>query len=267
MNIYFRELKAHRKSLIIWSIAMILLVVWGMIEYKSYMGTDESSVELIKIMESMPQFIKSLWGMSYLDITTAIGYFGALYPYLLLMASIHASTLGSNIIAKEERDKTVEFLMTKPVSRYQIITTKVLVSLTNIIIVNLAIYVTSIMVLKGLTHDSIATPIILSMIATFFIQLLFMIIGICIASIMKKPKRSGTITMAIILSCFFASLIIDLSDKLEILSFLTPFKYFEAKIFYASGYLSIGYIVLVLIVSVALLMLSYKQYNKRDLNL
>ena len=53
------------------------------------------------------------------------------------MATIHAAMLGATIIAKEERDKTAEFLFVKPVSRSKIISFKLLVALVNIVILTI----------------------------------------------------------------------------------------------------------------------------------
>ena len=64
-----------------------------------------------------------LLGFSDLDLSKVSGYYGMLFIYLLLMATIHAAMLGATIIAKEERDKTSEFLFVKPVSRSKVITT------------------------------------------------------------------------------------------------------------------------------------------------
>ena len=36
MNIFLRELKSHRKSLIFWSIGVFLMVVSGMAKYDAY---------------------------------------------------------------------------------------------------------------------------------------------------------------------------------------------------------------------------------------
>ncbi|WP_318505648.1 hypothetical protein [Bacillus sp. T3] len=36
MNLFWREMKAHRKSLILWSIGMILMVYSGMGKYEAY---------------------------------------------------------------------------------------------------------------------------------------------------------------------------------------------------------------------------------------
>lgn len=267
MNIYFRELKAHRKSIIIWSLVMILFVFMGMQKYNALVGQSGDTTELMKLVSGMPKFIQSMWGLSSLDITTAIGYFGVVYSYLVLMAAIHASMLGSNIVYKEERDKTAEFLMSKPVSRSKIITSKIFAALTNIVIFNLVTFICAIFVLKGMTNQPIVKEIVLCMVSTFFVQLFFMIVGVCFASIMKKPKKSGTIAMFILLATYLLSLVVDITDKLAMLTILTPFKYFSSQDIFVSGSLSLWYILLVIALTIGMLVITYRKYNERDLNL
>jgi ABC-2 type transport system permease protein len=268
MNIYLRELKANRKAIIIWTISIIIFVAMGMQKYDSMIATSpDSGVEFMKIINSMPKALQTLWGLSVIDITKPIGYFSVLFFYLTLMASIHAGMLGANIISKEERDKTAEFLMTKPVSRSTIITFKLLAALTNVVIVNVAMMVSSGVMLNTYTSDSIATQMILSMIGLFFIQLIFMAVGVVIATIYKNPKKAATVTMGILLFTFFLSIVIDINENFKILSFLTPFKYYDAKQFLIDGYLNTYYILLTFIIVVSTLSIAYKKYKVRDLHL
>jgi ABC-2 type transport system permease protein len=268
MNIYLRELKAHRKAIIIWTISIIIFVAMGMQKYDSMVATSpDGGAEFMKIINSMPKVLQTLWGLSVIDITKPIGYFSVLFFYLALMASIHAGMLGANIISKEERDKTAEFLMTKPVSRSTIITSKLLAALTNVVIVNLVMMASSFAMLKTYTSDSITMQMILSMIGLFLIQLIFMVIGAVVAAIYKNPKKAASITMGILLFTFFLSIIIDMNENFKILSVLTPFKYYDAKQLLIDSHLNIGYMVLTFIIIVSVLSITYKRYKERDLHL
>ncbi len=266
MNIFKRELKANLKSLIIWSLAIIAMIAMEMQEFTSMTSTDGAQ-GMINFIDKMPGFIKAIWGISSLNITEAIGYFGVLFLYISLMSAIHSSMLGANIIAKEERDKTTEFLMVKPVSRKKIITLKLLAGLTNIIILNIVIYIASIFILRDLTSANIMKEILLCMAAMFLLQTLFMVIGAGIALILKNPKKTGSITMAILIGTFILSLIIDISNIFKILTIVTPFKYFAAKDFMASGALNMGYILLTIVIITVIMFFGYKEYDKRDLNI
>jgi ABC-2 type transport system permease protein len=266
MNIYFREMKANRKSLIIWSICMILFMLMSMQKYAGLAGSGAAIGNFTAMLDTMPKALQALLGLSSLDITTPIGYYGVLFPFLLLIGGIHASMLGTNMISKEERDKTVEFLMAKPVSKSSIITSKIMASITNIVVVNVVTFISTIVFLRSYTTDPILTKIILATVGMIFVQLLFMVIGVGMATMSKNYKKSGSTTVFILLSCYFLSLIIDMSGKLEMLNFLSPFKYFDAKQFLISNKLNVGYIILTLAIMIVVLIPAYRKYNKRDFN-
>ena len=140
MNIFLKEMKSHRKSLIFWSIGVFLMVASGMVKYESLSSSGQPMNEMLA---GMPKSMLALLGIGDFDISTATGYYGLLFIYLLLMATIHAAMLGATIIAKEERDKTSEFLFVKPVSRNRVITAKLLAAFVNILILNLVTFVSS----------------------------------------------------------------------------------------------------------------------------
>ena len=113
MNMFRREMKSNRTSLILWCIGILFMVGVGMGKYT----LSNTGISLNDVMADMPKSLQAIMGTNSLDLSSAIGYYGLLYLYLVVMATIHASMLGANIISKEERDKTVEFLLVKPISR------------------------------------------------------------------------------------------------------------------------------------------------------
>lgn len=62
--------------------------------------------------------------------------------------------LGSGIISKEERDKTAEFLLVKPVSRAHIMTAKLLAALTLLAVFFLVTYASAYGILSYYTKDT-----------------------------------------------------------------------------------------------------------------
>ncbi|KJS86413.1 MAG: ABC transporter, partial [Peptococcaceae bacterium BICA1-8] len=125
MNVFIREMKSNRKSLIIWCIGIFLLIASSM---GKYAGLSASGQSMNELLAQMPKSFQAIMGIGTFDLSTPIGYYGVLFAYLVVMATIHATMLGANIISKEEREKTAEFLFAKPVSRNRIITSKLLAS-------------------------------------------------------------------------------------------------------------------------------------------
>lgn len=264
MNIFLREMKAYRKSLLFWSIGVIFLIASGMSKYGGLASSSESMNDL---MASMPQSLQAIMGTGSLDMSKAIGYFGVLYLYLLLMTAVHAAMLGANMISKEERDKTAEFLFVKPVSRNKIISLKLLAAAVNLVIFLTIAWVTSYyMVAYYSEGESVGVDIANSMTAMFILQLLFLVIGSSIAAISKKPKKSVAIATGILLVTYIMSIAIDLNEKIEVMKYLTPFKYFEAKTVLTGEGLDVVFILLSLFLIAALTLVTFGTYKKRDLN-
>lgn len=264
MNIFFRELKAHRKSLIIWTIAIFFMIVSSIGKFTAYAETGQSMNELLS---QIPSTIKAVLGMGNFDLTKISGFYGMLYLYLLLLATVHASLLGANIISKEERDKTTEFLMVKPVSREKIITAKLLASLFNIVVFNLVTLFFSITLLgKYANGEDITSEISILMVAMFILQLMFLFIGTATAAVSKRPRSTASVATAILLVTFIISSAININSKLESLKYITPFEYFRAdKLLNGDGFEPV-FLILSFVIITVLVFVTYASYKKRDFN-
>lgn len=265
MNLFKREIKANLKSLIFWSIGIIFMVASGMGKYSSLEGTGQS---MNALMADMPKSLQAIMGTGSLDLSTPIGYFGVLYLYLAVMAAIHAAMLGSNILAKEERDKTVEFLLVKPLSRTRMITSKLLAAVANILVFNLVTFALSVgMVQKYAEGEAVIGDISLLMVGMLILQLMFLLLGTAIAAVLKNAKKATSLTTGILLLLFILSVAVDLNEKLEGLKFLTPFKYYDAKLILEEGGFDPLYLAITIVLLVGLTIVTFVFYRKRDMNI
>lgn len=264
MNIYLRELKAHRKSFIIWSVSMILMIVASMAKYAGLSGAG-GAAGIDEIMKLMPKSLQGLLGVGVFDLKIAIDYYGVLYIYLTLIAGVHAVMLGSGIISKEESDKTVEFLMTKPVSRARIVTSKLLSALTMLVLFNIITCVSSYFAVGYYSKDSSYVVILTNlMLGMFVIQVFFTALGAFFSGLINKPKLSSAISTSILMAMLMIAIIVDIVESVSYLKYLSVFKYFDAKEIVKGGY-SIAYPIIVLLCIAALTYGSYYFYKKRDL--
>ncbi len=262
MNMFLRELKANRKALIIWSTCMALLVLSGMGKYTAYSAGGASS----DIFNKMPYSVKALLGFGSFDVTTMSGYFAMLFLYLELAAAIHAVLLGSGIIAKEERDKTTEFLMVKPVSRIAILASKFLAAFLNIAVMNIVSLLSSIVMVSAYNKGKdITAEIGMFFISMFIVQLVFLAAGAAVAACIRNPKASGSLSVGILLASFMISKVTDLYDKLNVLNLLVPFKYFSYKDIVEGKGLNFMIALLSVLLAAALLISTCFFYRKRDL--
>lgn len=265
MNIYMRELKAHRKSLLIWSIGMFFLVVAGMGKYSAGAATGDNSMN--EIMLQMPKSLQSLFGVGIFDLTIALDFFAILFVYILFMAAMQAVMLGSGIISKEERDKTAEFLLVKPISRTKILTAKLLAAVTILLIFWAVTYVSSYGILSYYSKDAeFALGLAKLMASMGAIQILFLSVGTFFAGLMKNPKKSGAVGTAIVIIMYIIGVIVDMVEKLDALKYLSFFQYYDAKDFLKGSYSPV-YPILSGVIVVALLFGTYYFYKRRDMKI
>lgn len=264
MNIFIRELKANRKALIIWCTCMVFGVLSGMAKYTAYSAGGESS----QALKDLPQSMKALLGMGSVDVTTMSGFFALLFLYIAVAAAIHAALLGSGIIAKEERDKTTEFLLVKPVSRTFIVTSKLLAALVNIVIVNIVTLISSVFMVAAYNKgNDISGEIVIFLLSMLIMQLIFLSLGALLSACTKNSKGSGGLATGAVIVSYVITEITSLNDRFNALNLLSPFKYFDVNRIISGNGLNPGIVILSLLLVAIFSVLTYFFYNKRDLNI
>lgn len=262
MNIYLRELKANFKALIIWSVCTVLFILMAMTKFSGFADNPE----MLKVLDSMPKALLAAFQFNAFNLTTVEGYIGVMYTYYALLFTVHAVMLGSNIISKEERDKTVEFILTLPIPRNKLITSKTLAAITNCIVLLLVAYVFSLIaVAKYEPSSAFYEFLILNFIALFCLQLIFLGIGLFLASVLKQYKKSGSVSVSVLLVTYFMSIIMEFSEKLEFFKYITPFKFFNNIKMLNELTIDINYVIISVVIFIVFLTGSYITYTKRDL--
>jgi ABC-2 type transport system permease protein len=263
MNIYWREMKAHRWGLLFWSLGMVALVASGMAKYGAYAAAGTSVTDLFA---GVPKAVMVVFGIGGFDLTKASGFYGVLFLYIAVMAAIHASLLGSNLISKEERDRTSEFLYTKPISRASVLTSKLFAGWTMVLVFNAATALSSVYFVGYFGNgESVSAEIWLLMAALLLLQLVFFAIGALVAGVVRRPKAAPTIATSVMFLTFLIYYLVNFDSNLDFLKWISPFKYFEATVLLASGRLDPAFVALsAAIVGVAILG-TYRFYSERDL--
>jgi len=262
MNIFLRELRANLKSLLIWGGIVLLFTVIGFGKFSAYAGNPE----LLTILEDLPPALMAAFNFSAFNLTTVTGFYGAMFTYFALILSIAAAMWGSDIISKEERDKTVEFSLTLPVTRGRLVTAKALAALINCIGLLLMTWAfVLIQVAKYQPDSQFYSFMSLTMLALFLLQMIFLAIGILLGCALKQYKRAGSVAVSLLLGTYFISIISGLDENLEFLKYFSPFTYFNPSAILHESKLDLLFVGLsVGIIAVALLG-AYMTYAKRDL--
>lgn len=264
MAIFIHELRANLKSLLIWSAIIALLIVIAVAKFAAFAGNPET----LKILDSMPPAVLDALSMRAFNLTTLSGFYGVMFIYFGLMGAIAAAMWGSDIISKEERDKTVEFTLVLPVSRAQVVTAKALAALVNCVALVLITWAVSLIAVRSYNPDSRFLEFLaLEMQAMLVIELIFLAIGLLLGCSMKRYKISGSVAVGIILMTYFLSVASALDERLDFIKYFSPFKYFDAGELFRSGRLDNSYLLLSAGVIIVCVIAAYQLYQRRDLTI
>lgn len=262
MRMYFRELKAGIKSLLIWTVVIALLIIVAVVKFSAF----ESNPESLAILDSMPPQLMEALSMRAFNLTTLEGFFGAMFVFFTLMGAMAAALWGSEAIAKEERERTVEFTLVLPIPRRQIVTAKLLAALTHCALFVLFTWLISVVASRGYDPGkSLFDFLRLEMLAMFMIELVFLSLGTLLACASKTPRRVGSMAIGLILGLYFINIIAGMHEKLTWLNYLTPFGWFNADDFFRSGRFEPHALVLTGVTVVVFLFAAYFTYDRRDL--
>lgn len=262
MNILLRELKANFKSLLIYSGITILLTIIGFAKFSAYANNPE----MLAVLDSMPKALLDAFNFKAFNLTTLSGFYGVMYNYYTLIVGIAAVMWGSDIISKEERDKTVEFSLTLPVKRSEIVTSKTLAVLSNSVVLLLVTWGIVVAVAQPYHPDSTFLAFLnRSMLGLFLLQLIFLSIGIFLGCAMKQYRHSSSAAVSLLLTTYFFSTISGLHEKLEFLKYFSPFKYFDAARLFHEGNFSTTSLLLTAVIIVVCFGGAYYTYARRDL--
>lgn len=263
MNMFLHELKAYRNFTITWTLALVALVILFLSMFPSISREAE---EFKKLMEGFPEAVRMALGFSVENIGSILGFYSYIFLYISLVGAIQAMILGTSIVSKEVREKTADFLLTKPVTRTRVMTYKILAAFTSLVITNVFYLGGATMMASLVETQEYSTKIFLLLSLTlFFLQLIFLTLGIIVSVVVPKIKSVLPISLGTVFAFFIIGALASSTGD-DALRYITPFKYFDfAYIVQNSTYESSFMIVAMGFITIAITA-SYFIYAKRDIN-
>lgn len=266
MNLAIRDFKNNLKSFIYWIIGISLLI--GLLVLAYPVAIDKMD-NLGDVINSMPKEIIAAFGLENYDWKQVLNYLAYEFQYIFLACAIFGATLGASIFSKEESNKTIELVYSKPVTRNHIFISKVLVSIIILLLFNLLLFAITYVSLKlAITDQFIDVHKVFNMYtAMFLIQLIFMSIGTFIAVIMKKPKPASGIASGLVIFTYLLGMFSNITEEMKNLVYISPLHYFLPDKIIRTGEFETKYLIITAGLTVVSLLIAWRVYNKKDFNI
>lgn len=262
MNILKHEIRLYRKSTLIWTVSLVVVLFFFAGIFPAF---KDSAAAMSKILESFPDGLKNALGLSTMDLSSALGFFGFMFSYIILIGGVQAMNLGLSILSNEQRDKTADFLMVKPVKRIQIAHAKIGALAVNLIFTNLVFTAFAFVTMAFIAETDFSyTVLALFAGSLFFTQFFFASFGMMLSVFMNKLKTVVPISLGSVFGFFILNM---LNESLEggPLTLFTPFAYFNAGDIYESVSYDVKLVVFNCVLVVAFTVIAYIQYMRKDI--
>jgi ABC-2 type transport system permease protein len=186
---------------------------------------------------------------------------------MTMMSAIFSMILGGLVISHEEDEKTIEFLISHPVTRFEIALSKFAAFTFLVVIFNLVLLIADFIVLEvfktsaGYNRAAFLGIWTSELILIFF----FGAAGMLYSSFVTKGGAVVGTCIAIPLITGILGMLGEVeSTVLKLLSYLSPYRYFDVPEVLTKGGAQPGFIIVFLIIAAAFITTTFALYKRKE---
>lgn len=264
-NLLFKEMKRDAPGLMLWMIAITLLISLTLSIYPTFV---ENQSKVLGMMSLVPKGALQFKGISnFNDLLSVMGFYAVNNViYMMVLGSIFAIVLSSNILLKEEYQKTAEYLLTRPLTRREIFFSKMFVVVLFVFLLNLVTTLAGYLCMELVKTGplNIKAFLILSF-YTFMLNILFGALGLFLSTLVKRPKPITTFSIGLVLVFYFIYTLSKITESASKLGYLSPFKYVNMDAINPAYRLEPWHMLYFFGISLVLIGTAYGLYSRKDI--
>lgn len=264
-NLFRKEFRMNALALTVWTLVICFLTAFTMGFYRMFV---ENQSQFMGLFNLFPQGLFEFKGISnFDDLFSVLGFYAANNTvYMQLFGSIYAIVLASNILLKEEYNKTAEFLLTWPLTRNEVFETKCTVMLLNILILNVIVCLTGYVSIELVRTGpySMQAYLILAF-YTLLLNLFFGLTGLFLSVFVKRARPITTLGIGIVLFMYFLFTISKITPDAGVIGFISPYNFIDVNVLQQDYGLDPWYILYFTGLSAVFLVSAFLRYKKKDI--
>lgn len=257
----WHELKFGWKSWLIWTLAISAFVVICVAVYPDM--NQAMSEEIAKMYSSLGAF-GDAFGLDKLQINKFLDFYGLECGTIIgLGGAIYAAILGIGLLAKEESQRTAEFLFAHPVSRIKVIWQKILALLVQILALHLALLLVALVSIRMINQEVDLATLLFYHLGLAILSVQVGLIAFGVSAFLQHENLGAGVGFAV--GAYFLNIVINLKQDFDFLKFLTPFYYIEASRVLVDKAIDWPLVGLQMLIAVAVLAVGVRYYQTKDL--
>jgi len=259
-----REMKINFKNFIIWTVTLVLVFFVVYLMYPSIINSD--NIKMIdEMMKIFPEEVLKSLNMDLSSIDSAFGWLKTEgFVFILLVIGCYSGIIGSNILLKEENDKTIEYLNNLPVERKDIVISKMFCGIVYIILMVMFLAIFNYIGLSISEKFDIKLFVLLS-ITPIFPSLVIYSLCMFLSTFTHKTKKMFGISIGIVFISYILQTISTLGESVEFFKYFSMFTLADVRNVITTCSIDIVMVIISILISTILLILTIVRYNKKEL--
>ena len=271
-NLYIFELKQNVRLLIIWIVVISITMFLYMCIFPSMSSSDFVDIVNAKI-NFIPKALSEPFGLNNVtgtDFQNVFFFFCNMFQYFVIAIIVYAISLGATILSKENTEKHIDYLATKPIKKSYIVLAKYKAFVTLLIIMSTILYLVGLLIIQIFNKQNVlyTEQLATVFVKLFFVYLLFGSLAFFLSAISKKTAKTNMLVVSIFFVSYLVGVASGLVSALSNFKYLSPYFMLQAtKIYNGFNKTEIIYLAILLLLSVLMLAVSVWRYSKKDLSL
>lgn len=262
-HIFKHEFKSRIKSLVIWSLSVAAMILIFFSFYPTFAG---QAAMMTQLLANFPEELQAAFGIGGVPLDTVMGFYSFIFLFVQLCLAIQAGNLGFGLVSIEESELTADFLLSKPVSRAQILNGKLIAASAILLLTNIVVWVSSFVAIplfrSGHSYDPKTLVILLLSLIPF--QLFFFSIGLLVSLIVKRVRSVTPYSLGLGFGMYILNAFGGVFGDVK-LELITPFKHFDPGLIIQNNTWDTPLALINVAISLVSIMISYLLYLRRDI--
>lgn len=255
------ELRAWCGHIIGWTLGAVLFISLYLSIYPAFSRDVDT---LKRAFESMPAAMQQVMGIGVMDHFTFLGFLGNIFPFIGLVGGTMGALIGFAVLTREQRSKTTEFLLTKPISRSRIFAGKLLAGLLALVatagLAFMASFAVAHLVGAG-DFDRIRYAMFWG--SFLLIQFWLFAAGLFLSQIVRKIRSPVAPALTLSFAMFILSILGTILGDAA-MRWLTPYRFVDYEKIVLNGQYDLVHIGFGLATAAVMIFISYLIYARRD---
>jgi len=264
MNIIVREIRSKLRTFIIW-IGIITLFILMYIPFTNQFL--EESETMVKFLEKVPKFLLKAFSIDVELFSMPEGIFGSEgMSFIYILVGVFASMMAGGIFAKEFEEKTIEYILVKPISRKYLFRQKVLALLIFVLFLSLIFTIGTLAFFKIFVTVGYSQKVLFGFgLYVLTIQIFFSSIAVLLSVIFQRSSLTTSISLGILIFMYFGNALASTIEKIRWLEKICVFHYLPLTDTIVKRQIFGMNALMIIVVSMGILFVSQKIFEREDI--